>query len=178
LSLVLPFGFLVGYGTESINSQYESPPRLTAPQVSATLQKSSHDQPSETKADFPELVASIHRQVNEFRRTHGRRPLTLHPLISAAAKKHSIEMAHSEDVSHSRFDERLNEIRKAIPFRAAAENIAANVGYKNPALEAVEGWKKSPRHRKNMLGDFRLTGIGVARSEQGRYFFTQIFLQP
>lgn len=87
-------------------------------------------------------------------------------------------MARSGDVSHRGFDERLNEIRKTIALRAAAENIAANIGYKNPAREAVEGWKKSPRHRKNILGDFSLTGIGVAGSKQGRYFFTQIFLQP
>ena len=178
LSLVISFGLLLGYGTESISSPYEAQPRPTAPHVSATVQKPSHDALLETKADFPELVASIHQQVNEFRRTHGRRPLTLHPLISAEAKKHSIDMARTGDVSLSGFDERLNEIRKTIPFRAAAENIAASIGDKNPAREAVEGWKKSPRHRKNMLGDFSLTGIGVAPSEQGRYFFTQIFLQP
>jgi hypothetical protein len=29
-----------------------------------------------------------------------------------------------------------------------------------------------------MLGDFTLTGIGIAESEQGRYFITQIFLEP
>jgi uncharacterized protein YkwD len=59
----------------------------------------------------------------------------------------------------------------------AAENVAANIGYKNPAREAVEGWKNSQEHRKNMLGDYDLTGIGVARSPQGLYFFSQIFLR-
>jgi hypothetical protein len=29
-----------------------------------------------------------------------------------------------------------------------------------------------------MLGDFTLTGIGIAQSEQGSYFITQIFLKP
>jgi uncharacterized protein YkwD len=53
-----------------------------------------------------------------------------------------------------------------------------NVGYDNPARVAVEGWSKSPEHRKNMFGNFSLTGIGIAQREDGRYFFTQIFIQP
>ena len=44
--------------------------------------------------------------------------------------------------------------------------------------QAVEGWSKSPEHRKNMLGNFSLTGIGVAQGQEGRYFFTQIFIEP
>src|SRR5918994_7399047 len=54
LSLVISFGLLLGYGTESISSPYEAQPRPTAPHVSATVQKPSHDARSETKADFPE----------------------------------------------------------------------------------------------------------------------------
>ena len=53
-----------------------------------------------------------------------------------------------------------------------------NVGYKDPARAAVEGWKNSPGHRKNMLGKFSLTGIGIARGKKGAYFFTQIFIEP
>jgi hypothetical protein len=29
-----------------------------------------------------------------------------------------------------------------------------------------------------MLDDFTLTGIGIAQSDQGKYFITQIFLKP
>jgi len=37
-------------------------------------------------------------------------------------------------------------------------------------LAALVGSGPSPEHRRNMLGDFSLTGIGIARSEQGGYF--------
>jgi uncharacterized protein YkwD len=57
-------------------------------------------------------------------------------------------------------------------------NVAAAVGHENPAGTVVDGWKNSPEHRKNMLGDFSLTGIGIAQSNDGGYFFTQIFIQP
>jgi uncharacterized protein YkwD len=125
-----------------------------------------------------EIGAAVHRLVNELRRKQGLKPLTLDPMISAQAREHSVEMAEGGNISHRGFDQRLQDIRKKLRYRAAAENIAVNVGYDNPAPAAVEGWRKSPDHLKNMLGDFSLTGIGIAQGEDGRYFFTQIFIQP
>ena len=126
-----------------------------------------------------DVVARVHRLVNEFRGGHGLAPFTLDPIISAEASEHSADMArHAGWISHRGFKQRLQDIRHKIPYRTAAENVAANLGYDNPARAAVEGWKESPEHRKNMLGDFSLTGIGIARGEKGGYFFTQIFVQP
>jgi uncharacterized protein YkwD len=126
-----------------------------------------------------EIVAAVHRLVNEFRQEQGLKPLTLDPIISAEAREHSAALARNGgSISHRGFKQRLEDIRKRIPYRAAAENVALNVGYDNPARAAVEGWKKSPEHRKNMLGDFSLTGIGVAQDTGGGYFFTQIFVEP
>jgi uncharacterized protein YkwD len=51
------------------------------------------------------------------------------------------------------------------------------MGYANPASEVVEGWLHSPEPLKNIKGDFELTGIGVAKKEKGRYYFTQILLK-
>ena len=81
-------------------------------------------------------------------------------------------------ISHRAFKQRLQDIGDKVPYRAAAENVEANAGYDDPARAAVEGWKESPEHRRNMLGDFSLTGIGIAGSEQGGLFFTHIFVQP
>jgi uncharacterized protein YkwD len=134
---------------------------------------------SDEDARLSQLVQTIHQEVNEFRRSHDLKPLTLNTIINSQAQEHSVEMARSGDIiSHRGFSGRLKEIRKKISYRAAAENVATNGGYKNPAQKAVEGWKNSPEHRKNMLGDYSLTGIGVARNGRGDYFFTQIFLKP
>jgi uncharacterized protein YkwD len=81
-------------------------------------------------------------------------------------------------ISHRDFKERAEDIKSEIRYRRVAENVAANAGYGDPAQQAVEGWKTSPGHRKNMLGDFSLTGIGIAQSSDGTYFFTQIFVEP
>ncbi len=130
--------------------------------------------------DFWELVESIHQEVNEFRHAaQGLQPLRLNPIISAQARQHSLEMARTGSaLSHAGFDDRLKEIGEKLSYRAGAENVAASIGHENPARTVVEGWQTSPGHRKNMLGDFTLTGIGIAQSEQGSYFITQIFLKP
>ena len=129
--------------------------------------------------DFAELVEIIHHQVNEIRRAEGLQPLRLNPTISAQAKQHSAEMARKGSaISHLGFKERLQSIGEKLPYRAGAENVATSVGYENPARTAVQGWKNSPGHRKNMLGDFNLTGIGIAQSDEGSYFLTQIFVKP
>ncbi len=136
--------------------------------------------PQDGKArEFSELVESIHQKVNDFRAAEGLQPLRLNAIITAQATQHSVQMARQGSaISHAGFEDRLKKIGEKLPYRAGAENVAASIGYENPARTAVEGWKTSPGHRKNMLGDFTLTGIGIAQSEQGKYFITQIFLKP
>ena len=151
-------------------------PREHRPPSSPAREAAAPRAPVKDQANS-EIVARVHRLVNEFRVEQGLEPLKLDPIISAEASEHSAEMSRNGDsISHRGFKQRLQEIRKKIPYRAAAENVALNVGYDNPARAAVEGWKKSPDHRQNMLGDFSLTGIGIARGKNGGYFFTQIFV--
>ena len=60
-----------------------------------------------------------------------------------------------------------------------AENLARIWGHADPAQKAIEEWITSPSHRKAMEGArFRVTGIGVAKSLTGKYYFTQLFVQP
>jgi uncharacterized protein YkwD len=44
------------------------------------------------------------------------------------------------------------------------------------AQQAVNGWIKSPGHRKNLVGHFNLCGIGVYKSNSGTVYLTQIFV--
>ena len=61
-----------------------------------------------------------------------------------------------------------------ISYRYAAENIAK--GYQTPAA-VVNGWMNSEGHRKNMLGDFQMLGVGAAYNAGSAYgfYFTQDF---
>jgi uncharacterized protein YkwD len=166
---LMAVAFIFVDGSKSLSRQQH--PRTTMAVASPDVPQPEKD------TTYSELVQIIHQEVNEFRCAHKLKPLTLNPFVSAQATEHSTDMARSGKISHSGFGERLKKIREKLSFHAAAENVAVDVGYKNPARAAVEGWKNSPEHRKNMLGNYSLTGIGVARNEQDRYFFTQIFLQ-
>lgn len=124
------------------------------------------------------LEKSVHEQVNQYRVSRKLRPLTLDPRITEQARIHSQNMADGKvPFSHNGFDGRVDAIARSISYRGAAENVAYNFGYSDPVRNAVEGWIKSPGHRKNMEGEYNLTGIGVAKNAKGEYYFTQVFIR-
>jgi uncharacterized protein YkwD len=42
---------------------------------------------------------------------------------------------------------------------------------------AVERWMKSPKHRENLLSSrWKESGIGIAVTGNGTYYFTEVFL--
>jgi len=123
------------------------------------------------------MEKSIHQQINQYRQSRKLPPLTLDSRISAQAKLHSQNMASGKvPFSHQGFDERVAVIGRQIPYRAAAENVAFNQGYSNPAAQAVDGWIKSEGHRVNIEGQYNLTGIGVVKNAKNEYYFTQLFI--
>ncbi len=123
------------------------------------------------------MEKSIHQQINQYRQSRQLPPLTLDARISAQAKIHSQNMANGKvPFSHNGFEQRVSIIRRQIPYRAAAENVAFNQGYSNPAEQAVDGWIKSDGHRVNIEGQYNLTGIGVFKNAKNEYYFTQLFI--
>ncbi len=128
---------------------------------------------------YATLEQSVHTQINKYRQSRGLAPLTLNATISAQARAHSEAMAQGKvPFSHQGFETRIQVISQTIPYRGAAENVAYNQGYRDPATQAVQGWLKSPGHLKNIQGgQYNLTGIGVAKNAKGEYYLTQIFIQ-
>lgn len=138
----------------------------------------SRTPPSPALSSISALEQSIHQQINAYRRSHNLPPLTLDSRISAQASTHSQAMASGKvPFGHDGFDQRVQVIRRTIPYRAASENVAFNQGYSNPDVQAVQGWIKSAGHRVNIEGQYDLTGIGITRNTKGEYYFTQIFIR-
>lgn len=129
------------------------------------------------QASLASLEQAIHDQVNQYRFSQNLPPLQLDERISREARLHSQQMASGVvPFSHQGFEQRVEAIAASIPYRSAGENLAYNLGYQDPVTAAVEGWIESPSHQENMVGDFNLTGVGIAQNQEGRYYFTQIFL--
>ncbi|MBW4665477.1 MAG: CAP domain-containing protein [Chroococcus sp. CMT-3BRIN-NPC107] len=164
---LLPGILLIAVTLSSSNVPFNAEVGLTLPETVAA-----------TPAKPPSAMEkSIHQQINQYRQSRKLPPLTLDARISAQAKIHSQNMANSKvPFSHDGFDERVTVIRRQIPYRAAAENVAFNQGYPNPAKQAVDGWIKSDGHRVNIEGQYNLTGIGVVKNAKNEYYFTQLFI--
>lgn len=122
------------------------------------------------------IEKAVYNQVNQYRASRGLSSLTVNTRMSEQARIHSQNMASGKVAfGHQGFQQRVTAV--AIPYSSAAENVAYNQGYSDPATQAVQGWIKSSGHRQNMEGNFNLTGIGVATNAQGQYYFTQLFIR-
>ncbi|MBH8554582.1 CAP domain-containing protein [Nostocaceae cyanobacterium CENA357] len=154
------------------------------PSHSSTKQ-ATYDQPlsipsnqvaiSTTTFQTTALEKSVFDQINRYRAAKKLSKLKLNANISRQARIHSQNMARGKvPFSHQGFELRVKAI--PLPYNSAAENVAFNQGYSNPASQAVIGWLESPGHLKNLQGNFNLTGIGVAANKQGEVYLTQIFV--
>ena len=126
--------------------------------------------------DDSKMPEQILYYVNQYRTQHHLPPMKLVPMISQQAVIHSQEMAeHHIPFGHVDFNKRINYLYGHIQnCRTGAENVAYN--YRN-AQHVVSQWLTSPGHKRNIQGNFNLTGIGVARDAYGKLYFTQIFLK-
>ena len=120
--------------------------------------------------------------INRERRSRGMAPLVWDSSLTRMARYHSDNMARATFLSHTDRDGLDPAGRAQLlgvhGWKAIAENIAYNQGYDDPEAFALERWMVSPKHRENILnGDFTHAGLAVARSSDGRVYFTQVFMK-
>lgn len=143
--------------------------RNTAPAADTTVART-------TSADGEgKLVQDILYYTNQFRASKGLPPLKLESYCCMLAAKHSKNMATGRTgFGHEDMEVRMDAASlKLGGVKGAAENVAYGT---LDAKGVVDGWIKSPGHRKNMLGDYNLIGIGTA--DKGKItFFTQFFIK-
>ena len=127
------------------------------------------------RIDLANMNSRILELVNEHRQSIGKGALKMIDVATAQAAQHSRDMMNgSTPFGHEEFEKRVDAIKTNVGFiSAAGENVAYG---QLTADEVVAGWLHSPGHRKNIEGDYNLTGIGVAQNDQGVIYFTQIFV--
>ena len=122
---------------------------------------------------WDDLETQIFQYVNEDRKIHNLSPLSLNEMESSLALKHSQNMASGKvQFGHDGFNSRAKTIQKSLGSVEVGENVASG---QETAREIVDGWLNSPGHKKNIEGNFTLTGIGYARNKKGVIYITQIF---
>lgn len=121
------------------------------------------------------LTDDVLKYTNQFRRSKGLPALESRDDLNAIARRHSEDMANGrKNFGHAGYDKRANQVKKIFGSCKTAENVAYGA---RDAKEAVNIWKGSAGHRKNMLGDYKYVGIGVARNKKGLIFYTQLFVK-
>ena len=125
---------------------------------------------------------SIHDLVNNERRRRGLSELSWDEKLANLARSYSREMARESFFSH--FDRDGNSVVERAQksnikrWNKIGENLFFCEGYDDFDALAVRGWLNSPEHRRNMLDpQFNVTGIGVARTRDGRIYITQVFIR-
>ena len=147
-------------------------------------------QPSAKAGGAPDLEATarlIIEKTNQFRRDQGRTALKTSPRLEATARDFAAFMARTDKYGHdadgSQPDDRVK--KHEYEYCIVAENIAYEFNSEGSPPTSwprkfVEGWKKSPGHRKNMLDpDLLELGMAVAHSEKSdKYYAVQVFGRP
>ncbi len=154
-------------------------PEPTRPRVYRNEQTSSSVISKATNAFDLEHYAF--QLINDRREKSGLLPLKWSDDVAQIARLHSQNMANYNFFSHAGLDGSLVNDRADFlginKWQAIGENIAYNQGFENPVEFAVERWMQSPKHRDNLLSSrWKESGIGVAVTKNGTYYFTEVFL--
>lgn len=130
-------------------------------------------------------AGSIERQIfvliNAERAKNGLAKLEWNESLAELARVHSHDMASAKFFSHrgsdgSMVDDRADRLGLGT-WRSIGENIAYMRGYDDPASLAVAKWLESTAHRKNLLGpNWKESAVGVAVTEDGTYYMTEVFM--
>lgn len=114
--------------------------------------------------------------VNSVRKKYNLTEFVMKKDLCKHAKDHSRNMAAGKvEFGHAGFDKRAREVFQRGLHCAVGENVAYTYLVEDPLIVSLEGWMNSQGHRDNILGNFDETGIGIAFSEQGRCYITQLF---
>lgn len=129
-----------------------------------------------TSTDIPALEKRLVTMVNAHRTKNNLPPLSLWKPLTETARRHSQNMAQGKvPFGHDGFSQRAASLKSHSPLTSLAENVAYNYGTDDPLKTALTGWLNSPSHRKNLLGRYQETGIGIAISPDGHCYLTQLF---
>lgn len=125
------------------------------------------------------LERKTFEMINQYRQSKNLSALVWNDQVATVAQKHSTNMATKQvEFGHDGFSDRVTLLSETIKISASAENVSYNNGYTDPVTVAVEGWLNSPGHLANITNSlYNQTGVGISISNDGSYYFTQIFIK-
>lgn len=112
--------------------------------------------------------------INNHRLSEGLNPLTDMTVVKSVAYSHTDYMVDNDQVSHDNFYTRS----KYLKANAGAKKVSENVAYGYSSAESVvKAWLKSEGHKANIEGDFTNFDISAEKNEEGKWYYTNIFVK-
>ena len=166
-----------------------SAPALVASLCSAALLLAPVEATAQQRqrADTAEAARTIVAQTNAFRRSQGLANTTRNTQLDEVARRFADFMARSDQYGHEADGRTPAQRAQAhgYDYCVVLENIAfqySSAGFRTADLASrfVDGWERSPGHRRNMLDpDVTETGVAVVQSPRtSRYYAVQMFGRP
>ncbi len=124
--------------------------------------------------DAKTIEIEILELINTHRIEQGLNPLNNLNIIKSVAYSHTDYMVGMNQVNHDNFFQRKTSLIQNAGAAKVSENVA--YGY-STAENVVNAWINSPGHKANMEGDFTDFDISAEQNNEGRWFFTNIFIK-
>lgn len=112
--------------------------------------------------------------INDHRVSNGLSLLEDMSVVKSVAYSHTDYMVDNDVVSHDNFYTRSNYLKSNAGAKRVSENVAYGYG---TAQGVVNAWIKSESHKANLEGDFTNFDISAEKNEDGRWYFTNIFIK-
>lgn len=129
--------------------------------------------------DVKALENEVIKLVNVERSKNGLPALKSNWQLSRCARYKSQDMINKNYFSHQSptYGSPFQMMESfGLKFSSAGENIAK--GQRTPQ-EVINAWMNSPGHRSNILSaSFSEIGVGLAKDQYGRCYWTQMFMRP
>ncbi len=134
-----------------------------------------NDKNEDVIISYSNIEFSILELINEHRESKGLNKLNTFNKVSNEAKPHTNYMMSKGEASHDNFN-----IRSAnLISNAGAKQVSENVAYGYSTAESVvKAWLRSDPHRA-VIENIELTDFGISaeENEEGRLYFTNIFIR-
>ena len=128
----------------------------------------------ENTPDAKAIELEVLDLINQHRITLGLNPLIDHSLVKAVAFTHTDYMIEENNISHDNFYDR----KESLQLNADASKVSENVAYGFASPESlVNAWLNSPSHRATIEGDFTDFDISAEQNENGKWYYTNIFIK-
>lgn len=124
------------------------------------------------------LEYAVYKQINNHRVKKGLPPLVLNSQLIEQARLDSRLLASNQIALTKEDVSKTNRALNNLPHQGISTLVAWNQGYINPAQITVDAWLADKTSINSIEGQYKVTGVGIARNAAGKYYITQILLRP